>query len=376
MILPADGVQRILSFYAAQYEPLDGARARLNGREFLMFGAVGYLGLARHPRVVQAGIDALTRYGAGPALNPPLAVMAEHKTLEEKLGRLHGAEAVVLFNSCMAANAAVLTVLAGAGDLIASDALNHASIVDGCRLSRAETVVFPRGDMSALKNLLHARTGRTLVVTDGVFSMDGEIADVPALRALCRAHGAHLFVDDCHAVGVLGERGAGSLDHFGLEIEDTIITGSLSKALGGAGGGYVACTVAVARELRWSARSYIYTAEMNPSQAAMAGAAIDVMQDEPERLSRLRRNARRLRAGLSPLGRVIGEGTGIVPLLTGGNGDALALCLGLADAGIYAPALAYPVVPADQARVRFQASALQSDEDVDRVVETVRTLLH
>jgi glycine C-acetyltransferase len=349
-----------------------GARAIIDGRRVIVLGSNDYLGLANHPEVIARAKDALERYGAGPALNPPLATTPIHEALCEALARFHRSESALLFNSCTAANVAVACTLVGAGDRIFSDRLNHASIIDGCRLSAAESRVYDHADFDQLALLLAERdAGRKLVITDGVFSMEGDAADLPRLVEICRHHGATLVVDESHAAGVIGPGGRGTAALRGCEGEVDLYTGTLSKAFGAFAGGYAAGPASQIRELHGRGRFFMFTTAISPSAATGALAALEIAMRDDALVRRLAENTRRLRAGLEKLGfRLLGGDSPITPIMIGDEEKAAAFSRALMDAGVYVGAVRFPVVPRGAARLRAQPSAAHGPADIDEALAT------
>jgi glycine C-acetyltransferase len=345
----------------------------LDGREMLLLTANNYLGLAADEEIVARACDALRRYGLGSTLNPPLATTPLHDELCDKLAQFHQVESALLFNSCTSANVAVACTLVGKGDRIFSDRLNHASIVDGCRLSAAEAVIYEHRDLTDLEALLAAPfDGRKLVISDGVFSMEGTFADLPGLIDLCHKHGALLVVDESHSAGVAGPGGRGTAALQECLGQIDLYTGTLSKAFGGAAGGYAAGRADLIQRLHDSGRFYIFTSSIPASSAAGASAAIEKIMRDDDPVRRLANNTRRLRDGLQKLGlRLLGGDHPITPILIGDESKALALTHGLLDEGIYIAAIMYPVVARGEARLRAQPSAAHSVEDIDHAVLTV-----
>jgi glycine C-acetyltransferase len=349
-----------------------GARARVDGREVIVLGANNYLGLANHPAVIAAAQQALARYGAGPALNPPLATTPIHEALCDTLARFHGTESALLFNSCTAANVAVACTLAGAGDRIFSDRLNHASIIDGCKLSAAESRVYNHADFRHLDALLgEPGAARKLVITDGVFSMEGDAADLPELIALCRRHGAALAVDESHAAGVIGPGGRGTAALRGCAGQVDLYTGTLSKAFGAFAGGYAAGPAEMIRALHDRGRFFMFTTAISPSAAAGALAAIEIAMRDDTLVRRLADNTARLRAGLQGLGyKLLGGDSPITPILIGDEETASALSRALMEDGVYVSAVRFPVVPRGAARLRAQPSAVHTPAEIDEALDT------
>jgi glycine C-acetyltransferase len=349
-----------------------GARVVVDGVPTIMLGSNDYLGLARHPDVVEGAIAALRLYGAGAAINPPFVTTPVHEELAERLARFTGTESALLYASASAANAGVLEALVGEGDTILSDRLNHASIIDGCRLSRAKTLVYASRDADSLAEAMQRATGRKLVISDGVFSMEGDVAPLPELLAVTERHGALLVIDECHAAGVIGPGGRGTAAHFGIDPKRIVVTGTLSKAIGGAGGGYVAGPREAIAELRARSRAFIFTSAMSPADAGASLAALSLIEREPVLVERLHANAGRFRAGLARLGlrhhRAVSP---ITPILIGEEERARAFAAALRRAGVYIPAMTFPIVARGDARLRAQPSAALSEADIDEALERI-----
>ncbi len=355
-----------------------GPVVRMEGRgEVIILSSNNYLGLAGHPEVVRAGIEGLERYGAGTAsVRFICGTFAPHLELERALAGLSGTEAAMTYVSCWNANEAVIPTLTDARTVILSDELNHASIVDAIRLSKpADKVVYPHSDMTALREALAVcPTGaRKLVITDGVFSMEGDLARLPDIVELARAHDAVVVVDDSHGVGVMGKTGRGTPEHFGLVGEIDVVTGTLGKALGGAAGGYVASSAEVCDLLSQRSRPQLFSNALPPTVACSALRAVELMREQPELLARLRENTRVFRellveAGFSPLP---GEAA-IIPIIVGETAAAIALSERLLDEGVFVTGFGYPVVPEGTARVRVQMSAALEREHLERAIEAFR----
>jgi glycine C-acetyltransferase len=347
-----------------------GARAIMDGRAVIVLGSNDYLGLANHPEVIARAKEALEKYGAGPALNPPLATTPIHEALCAALAQFHRTESALLFNSCTSANVAVACTLVGNGDRIFSDRLNHASIIDGCRLSAAESRVYNHGDVAHLEaQLAEPGAGKKLVITDGVFSMEGDAADLRPLIGVCRRHEAVLAVDESHAAGVIGPGGRGTAALRGCEGDVDLYTGTLSKAFGAFAGGYVAGPAARIRDLHDRGRFFMFTTAVSPSAAAGALAAVEIAMRDPSRAERLAENTRRLRAGLTKLGfRLLGGDSPITPIMVGDEAKAAAFSSALLEAGVYVGSVRFPVVPRGEARLRAQPSAAHAAADIDEAL--------
>jgi glycine C-acetyltransferase len=359
-------------------ESPQGAVVRMAGRgEVIVLSSNNYLGLAAHPEVVRAGIEGLQRYGAGTAsVRFICGTFEPHLELERALADLSGTEAALTYVSCWNANEAVIPTLTDETTVIFTDELNHASIIDAVRLSRpAGKVIYPHSDMTALGDALAAapRDARKLILTDGVFSMEGDLARLPEIVELARRHDAVVIVDDSHGVGVLGETGRGTVEHFGLLGVVDVITGTLGKALGGAAGGYVAASEEVCDLLQQRSRPQLFSNALPPTVACSALRAVELMLEEPELLARLRENTRVFRellvdAGYSPL-----EGeAAIIPVIVGETADAIALSQRLLDEGVFVTGFGFPVVPEGTARIRVQMSAALEQEHLERAIEAFR----
>ncbi|MGB9813919.1 MAG: 8-amino-7-oxononanoate synthase [Thermovenabulum sp.] len=354
-------------------EVFTGPRANINGQEVLLFSSNNYLGMSHHPRVKAASKEAVERWGTGSGgsrLTTGNFVL--HRQLEERIARFKGTEDAIVFSSGYLANLGVISALMGRGDLVLSDELNHASIIDGCRLSRATVKVFRHRDVTHLRDILLAERNsyrRCLIVTDGVFSMDGDIAPLPHLLQLAKEFQALLMVDDAHATGVLGKRGAGTVEHFGLEGKDIIQMGTLSKALGSEGG-YVTGNAILVDYLRNRARSFIFSTALSPPVVAAAIAALDVLEEEPHLLDQLHANVCQLYRGLKEMGfEVLPTESAIIPLMVGEANRALALSAALAEKGVFVPAIRPPTVPEGTSRLRITVMATHKPEDIQRALE-------
>ena len=349
-----------------------GSRIMMNNRDMLLLCSNDYLGLANHPALRQAALLAMERYGFGSGASRLVSGTSElHTVLENRLAQFKGTEAALVFNTGYAANTGIIPAVAGRGDLILSDSLNHASIIDGCRLSRAEVMVYRHRDAGhlevLLKKSLNAR--RKLIVTDGVFSMDGDIAPLPDLVYLSEKYGAILMVDDAHGTGVLGRTGRGTVEHFGLSGRVHIQMGTLGKAFGSFGA-YAAGSRDLIHYLINQARSFIYSTALPSSVCAASCAAIDVLDREPERRERLWNNRKRFAQGLNSLGISTGDSeTPILPVMIGDSERALKASERLFEFGVYATAIRPPTVPADAARIRTTVTAAHTEVDIDSALD-------
>jgi glycine C-acetyltransferase len=342
--------------------------------EVVVFCSNNYLGLANHPEVVRAGIFGLEQFGAGTAsVRFICGTFACHRTLEERLAGFLGTQAALTYVSCWNANEGLIPTLVESGDVILSDELNHASIIDACRLARAATrKVYRHSDMHALGQQLDesAAAPVKLVVTDGVFSMEGDIANLPEIVALCRRYHATLIVDDSHGVGVLGARGRGTFEHFSLapgQLDGMVIlTGTLGKALGGAAGGYVAASRNVVDLLIQRSRPQLFSNALPPTVACSANKAIEILEHEPERIARLRQNVKTMRDGLCRLGyHTLNSPTAIIPIIIGDTAAAIRSSMRLLQLGVFVIGFGFPVVPEGTARLRIQMSAAHTREHID-----------
>jgi len=369
------------------YRPLrvmsaaQGPETVVDGREVISLSSNDYLGLTHHPRLRDAALAAIGEFGVGSgAVRTIAGTMAEHELLESELAVFKGVEAVLTFQSGFTANTGVIPTITGEADLIVSDALNHASIIDGMRLSKAPRKVFPHKDVAALREILQdaAANGRPdgsgayrliLVVTDGVFSMDGDIAPLPGIVEAADEVGAAVFVDDAHASGVLGRDGRGSVDHFGLHGRVDIQVGTMSKAMGVLGG-YVAGSQALRDILVQRARPFLFSTSHPPADAAACRAAIRVMQEEPWRIERLWASTKRFKAELTRLGFDTGRSeTPITPIIVGDSEAAIRFSGRLFEEGVFATSVVFPTVAIDQARLRTIVTAALTDEQLDRALE-------
>jgi glycine C-acetyltransferase/8-amino-7-oxononanoate synthase len=350
-----------------------GPSVRLGGREVLLFCSNDYLGLAWHPALRSAAADAAERWGAGAGASRLVSGnLALHGELEDELAAFKRYPRCVLFGSGFLANTGVIAALAARGEVILSDALNHASIVDGCRLSRAETLVYEHADVDALEWRLRRADGRrALIVTDAVFSMDGYLAPLEEIVEVARRHGARVLVDEAHATGVVGPGGRGLVAKLGLEREVDIIIGTLSKALGSYGA-FACCGPELADFLINRARTLIYSTALPPPSVAAALAGLRVLCDEPEVVQRLWRNARLLRAELAAQGFDVDvETMPIVPLILGDPEVAVEACERALRNGVFAQAIRPPTVPPGTSRLRIVATAAHATDEVRQAARVI-----
>ena len=352
-------------------ESNDGPYITINGKRLLLMCSNDYLGLAGHPALREAAYDAMDRYGFGSGASRLVSgTSALHRELEQKIARFKGTEAALAFNSGYAANTGIIPAIAREGDVILSDSLNHASIIDGCRLSKAEVKVYRHCDVDHVENLFKKSFAahRTVIVTDGVFSMDGDIAPLPELASLAEKYGAVLMVDDAHATGVLGDSGRGTTERFSLANKVPIQMGTLGKALGSFGA-FVAGGRSLIDYLVNRSRSFIFSTALPPMVCAASIAALDILDREPERRQTLRINRKRFVKGLLSLGIAIADsGTPIVPLMIVDSEKALTISEKLMEYGIYAAAIRPPTVPENAARIRTTMTATHTAEDIDNAL--------
>ena len=375
--LKADKVYKSLNYLDSP----QSAWVEMEGRgKILILSSNNYLGLCDEPTVVQAGIDGLRKFGAGTgSVRFICGTFSVHRELEQALARFVGTEASMSFVSAWNANEGLTATVVEAGDSVISDELNHASIIDSIRLAKAitkcTTAVYKHSDMDDLVAKLEANKGakRRLIWTDGVFSMEGSIARLPAILQIARDHDAVVIVDDSHATGVLGTLGRGTAEHHGVLGEVDVITSTLGKAVGGAAGGFVAGSAALCDMLTQRSRPQLFSNALPPTVAASALQAIRVIEAQPERVQRLRENSRYFReqiteAGFKPLD---GE-TPIVPIIIGDTSAAIQVSELLLAEGVFVTGFGFPVVPHGTARVRCQLSAAHSRDDIDFAVEAFK----
>ncbi len=347
-------------------EGAQGPTVTLDGRPVLLLCSNNYLGLADRAEVREAAAGAALRWGAGSGASRLISGnMEPHRELEGRLAAFKGCEAALLFGSGYLANTGVIAALAGRGEVVFSDELNHASIVDGCRLSRAETVVYRHGDVEHLAWCLRRAGGRaSLIVTDGVFSMDGDVAPLPQLLELARRHGARLMVDEAHATGAVGPGGRGSVAAAGLRGEVDVVVGTLGKALGSYGA-YACASAETVDFLVNSARPFIFSTAPPPSAVAAAMAALEILEAEPELVERLQANAETLRGALAAQGLEVGNSTTqVVPLNVGEAEATMELCERALLRGVFAQGIRPPTVPAGSSRLRFTVMATHRRDEL------------
>ncbi len=367
---------RNLFRYPRVHQSAPGGRVRVDGRDVIQLSSNNYLGLCNHPRVVEGARKALEKYGGGTgAVRTISGTMDIHQECEEKIARFKGCEAALIFQSGFTANVGTVSTLTVAGDMIVSDELNHASIIDGCRLSKASRAVYRHCDYDHLDEILNkARnedgvTGKILVVTDGVFSMDGDHADLSKVLEVCQRHHAITMVDDAHATGVLGKGGRGTVDHCGVHDDWDITIGTLSKAVG-VMGGYFAGAKEVRDFLLAKARPILFSSSHPPAVIGAISAAFDVLNEEPEHHERLWSNARFFKRGLAELGFNTGQSTTpITPVMCGSSERAAKLSTRLFEEGVFAQGIYFPMVAEDKARIRTIVSAAHSEADLQEALD-------
>ncbi|HEU5324466.1 MAG TPA: glycine C-acetyltransferase [Candidatus Limnocylindria bacterium] len=371
--LKAKGLYRRLRVVQSEQK----SRCVIDGREVITLSSNNYLGLNTHPRLRQAALDAVERFGAGSgAVRTIAGTMSLHEELEARLATFKHVEAVLTFQSGFTCNTGVIPILAPEGAVIVSDALNHASIIDGIRLTKAERRIFPHADMEALRSTLRdvrAADGGAdktiLVLTDGVFSMDGDIAKLPEIVEAAEEADAIVYVDDAHSSGVLGRNGRGSVDHFDLHGRVHVQVGTLSKAIGVLGG-YVAGSASLRTVLEHKARPFLFSTSHPPAVAAACIAAIDVLEQEPELIDRLWENARHFKGGLERLGFDTGHSeTPITPVIVGAGALAHRFSDRLFEEGVFAMGIGFPTVPEAKSRVRTIVTAEHTRDELDTCLE-------
>jgi len=355
-------------------EGKNAERVVIQGREVLNLSSNNYLGLASHPRLQEAAKEAITKFGnSATASRLIVGSMELHRLLEERIAAFKETEGALLFSTGYMANVGTIAALVGRGDIVFSDRLNHASIVDGILLSQAEWKRYPHRDVERLRKLLEKHQGyrRKLIVTDSVFSMDGDIAPLPEIAELAREHNCLLFVDEAHATGVLGERGRGAVEHFHLEGKIDIQMGTLSKALGGFGA-FIAGPQEIIAYLINKSRAFIYTTAPPPAVVAAGLAALELIDEEPGRREKLWENVRFFRGRLQDLGFRTGDSqTQIIPILIGDSRRTMSCSRKLFQAGVYIPGIRPPTVPPGEERLRVSLMATHTRSDLEKALEAL-----
>jgi 8-amino-7-oxononanoate synthase len=346
----------------------------MGGKKMIMIGSNNYLGLTNHPKVKEAAIEAIKKYGTGCAgsrfLNGTLDI---HVQLEEKLARFMRKEAALVFSTGFQVNLGVISALVGKDDVVIIDKMDHASIVDGCRLSFGEVKRFKHNDMADLERVFSENNGRgKLLVVDGVFSMEGDIVNLPEVLKIARSYGARIMVDDAHGIGVLGKTGRGTAEHFGLEKEVDLIMGTYSKSLASIGG-FIAGDETAIHYIKHFGRSLIFSASPPPASVASVSAALDIIESEPERLERLWKTTHKMLKGFKELGFEVGPSeTPIIPILVGADETAFRMVMMLQEEGIFANVAVSPAVPPGKALIRTSYMATHTDAHLDRVLEAFK----
>ena len=357
-------------------EAVDGAHLRVDGHNVLAFCSNDYLGLSQHPALIEAARQGALKYGVGAGASPLVSGhSAATDALERELAAFVRLPRALYFGSGYVANVGLIPAFVGRGDAVFSDALNHACLIDGIRLSHADTTVYPHNDLAALTESLQRSTARRkLIVTDAVFSMDGDVAPLADMISLCERHDAWLLIDDAHGFGVLGPDGRGTAAHLGIDSPRLIYMATLGKAAGGAGA-FVAGHAVLIEWLMQRVRSYIFATATPAMITEALRASLRVIEQEPWRRDHLHRLIARLRAGTADLPWDHPEsGTAIQPLIIGGNAEALAVMNAIRQRGIWAPAIRPPTVPEGTARLRISLSAAHSEADVDRLVAALHEI--
>ena len=359
-------------FYLQPVKDIDGARILARGREMLLFASYSYLGLIGHPKIDIAAKAAIDEYGTGTHGVRILAGSLElHRQLEEKIAAFKGAEDAIVFSSGYVTNLATVSTLVGRDDVVISDKLNHASIVDGCILSRARFVRCKHNDMEDLERCLSeaAPEAGKLVVADAVFSMDGDIIDLPEIRRLCTKHGALLMVDEAHSLGVLGKTGHGIEEHFGMPGAIDIKMGTLSKTIPSVGG-YIAADRDTVMYLKHAARAFVFSAALPPAQAAAAKAALEVIEEEPWRVEKLQRNVRLFIDGLKARGfDTLRSETAIVPIICGKDERTLMMTKLAQEQGLFVLPVLSPAVPPGTSRIRTSVTVTHTEEEITKALD-------
>jgi glycine C-acetyltransferase len=349
-----------------------GARVRVDGRDVLMLTSNNYLGFANHPRIVDAAKRALDRWGNGLGSVRFICGTQElHKELEATISRFFRTEDAILYMSCWNANEGLFQPLLGEEDALLTDGLNHASIIDGVRLCKAKRFITPHDDLAALEKALKEASSmrRRLFITDGVFSMEGEVAQLARLADLCERYDCTFVIDDSHATGVLGATGRGSAEELGVMDRVDVYTGTLGKAMGSAAGGFTTGPAAVVELLRQRSRTSLFSNSLPPAVTASSLEAFRMLMEDPSPVARLRKNALTFRRRMTEVGFEIPEGIHpIVPVIVGDTAKALAMSAALFAKGVYVSGFGFPVVPQGHARLRCQISAVHTDDDLDEAV--------
>ena len=361
-------------FFFRKLESAQDSEVMVNGRRVIMAGSNNYLGLTNHPRVKEAAIKAIEKFGSGCAgsrfLNGNLQI---HEELEAKLARFFRKEAALVFATGYQTNLGAISALVGRSDVAMIDKYDHASIIDGCRLSFGKVKKFRHNDMKDLERVLEGTTDKgKLIIVDGVFSMEGDIANLPQIVKLAKTYGARVMVDDAHGVGVLGEGGRGTAEHFGLENEVDLIMGTYSKSLA-AIGGFVAGSWEVINYIKHTGRSMIFSASLPPALVASVSTALDIIEEQPQLLMQLWKNTRKMLQGYKEMGFDTGMSeTPIIPIVIGDTMKVFGMCKLLFENGIFVNPVASPAVPPGRELLRTSYMATHTEEQLDRVLETFK----
>jgi len=359
-------------FYLKSIDGASGARVTIDGREMIMFASYNYLGLITHPKIKKAAIDAIEKYGTGAAGVRLLAGTTKlHEKLEAMIAKFKGAEDAVTYSSGYVTNLAAITTLCQRGDLVVIDKLDHASIIDGCLLSGAHHKSFLHNDMKSLERILVNSKDyvNKLIIVDAVYSMDGDVANLPEISRLAKKYNAKVMVDEAHSIGVLGKTGHGIEEHFGLKGVVDIHMGTLSKTIPSIGG-YLAGDKDLVTYLKHNSRPFIFSASLPPVAAATAIACLEVIEDEPERVTNLQRNIKHFKDGLNSMGyNTMNSTTSIVPILIGEEEDTLKLCKIVNDEGIFICPILFPAIPKATNRLRAHVQATHTSGDIDKTLD-------
>ncbi len=356
--------------YFRMIESAQDPEVVIKGRKMIMVGSNNYLGLTNHPKVKEACIEAIRKYGSGCAgsrfLNGTLDI---HVQLEEKLARFIRKEAALVFSTGFQVNLGVISALVSKNDLVVIDKMDHASIIDGCRLTYGSVKKYRHNDMADLERVLQEHADKKkIIIVDGVFSMEGDIVNLPKVVELAKAYGARIMVDDAHGVGVLGRTGRGTAEHFGLEKDVDLIMGTYSKSLASIGG-FIAGSAEVIHYIKHFSRALIFSASPPPASVAAVSAALDIIESEPERIEQLWKNTHKMLKGFRDLGFEIGPSeTPIIPVIVGENEIAFKAAMMLQDEGVFVNVAISPAVPEGQALIRTSYMATHTDEQLDRVL--------
>jgi len=359
-------------FYLKTVENASESRVFIDQKEKIMFASYNYLGLIDHPKLKEAAINALKKYGTGTSGVRLLSGTTKvHEELEAKIAEFKEAEAAITYTSGYVTNLAAITSLFQRGDLIVMDKIDHASIIDGCILSGARHKTFLHNDMNSLERILADSDDfvNKIVIVDGVYSMEGDVANLPEISRLAKKYNAKVMVDEAHSIGVLGKTGHGIEEHFGLKNAVDIHMGTLSKAIPSVGG-YIAGNKDMIDYLKHNSRPFIFSAPLPPVTAAVAKAALEVIEDEPERIEKLRKNIVKFKEGIRSMGYNIGNSTtAIVPLIIGDEEETLELCKMVNDEGIFICPIVFPAVPKGTNRLRSHVLTTHTDEDIEKALE-------